>query len=602
MPLYEITGNTQSRFVQAAALLHLLDPVRGEPSAYGLDQDSNTLEQNRERLLKRKFLDSFALICAKKKDGDTVSAACLEEGRPEGTIVRIASNQGVAQSTLAELRELVAVLNGVAAREYAASDKAAEVLQRITSLDAVRIRSYLKDIRSVGDDVRDIVDVSSSAPAFLQLDNAGSFPEWIAHVFTIRDLPLEPASESLVDHVQWALEARRTYLACLKALFPDTLPRWVYAILKLGRYAIASMALLHFASDFPALFNPMLVEPAIAPPRTQFTGMEEMPLTSVLRRIASGPEVTHYISRLAQVWQVQDPEAHFRNVCTLNLPVHAEMQLLNFYDHNPKRKPSFRFIGVSKKSCFLCHWFLTRHPQSFNIAACHQKLYLTWRPPPAADAVIYRRYKAIVTDLAKAMELTAKQELQNRLGLRRPVPPDSTAGVSVSGLMDLNNRSHDAPAISEMVTTSAKSVVREVAPTTSSLRPIPVVDTSSRDEELSWRPWNNSSVGDSCSTTEMMFHVMRLNETQRQDIIALRDVMDRHSGEPSWAKLVDLLMDEAGVGLRDGDFLMVNDRIRVGNERQLLACLQFLRNEKVLNSEVYVYNLSTRSPGVTQQG
>ena len=114
MPIYEVTGNAQSRFVQAAALLHLLDPVRGEPTAYGLDQDSNTLAQNRERLLKRKFLDSFALICARKKDGDTVSAACLEEGLPEGTIVRVASNQGVAKSTLFELRELMTILNGVA--------------------------------------------------------------------------------------------------------------------------------------------------------------------------------------------------------------------------------------------------------------------------------------------------------------------------------------------------------------------------------------------------------------------------------------------------------------------------------------------------------
>jgi hypothetical protein len=36
-----ITGNTQNRFIQAAVLLHLLDPVRGEPTAYGLDRDPN---------------------------------------------------------------------------------------------------------------------------------------------------------------------------------------------------------------------------------------------------------------------------------------------------------------------------------------------------------------------------------------------------------------------------------------------------------------------------------------------------------------------------------------------------------------------------------
>lgn len=114
MPIFEITGNAQSRFIQAAALLHLIDPVRGEPTAYSLDLDSDSVDSDRDRLLKRKLLDSFALICATKKDGDTVSAACLEDGFPEGTVVRVASNQRFAKTTLSELRQLVAILNGVA--------------------------------------------------------------------------------------------------------------------------------------------------------------------------------------------------------------------------------------------------------------------------------------------------------------------------------------------------------------------------------------------------------------------------------------------------------------------------------------------------------
>lgn len=78
MPIFEITGNVQSRFVQAAALIHSLDPVRGDSTAYDPDQGPNVLKRHRERLVKKKFLGFFALICAKKKDGDTVSAACLE--------------------------------------------------------------------------------------------------------------------------------------------------------------------------------------------------------------------------------------------------------------------------------------------------------------------------------------------------------------------------------------------------------------------------------------------------------------------------------------------------------------------------------------------
>ncbi len=108
-----ITGNLRSRFIQAAVLLRMLDPVRGDLTVHGLDQDPHNIDISRERLLKRKFLDSVALICATKKDGDSVSAACMEEGAPQGTVLRIASNSGVGERTLGQLRELVDTLNSI---------------------------------------------------------------------------------------------------------------------------------------------------------------------------------------------------------------------------------------------------------------------------------------------------------------------------------------------------------------------------------------------------------------------------------------------------------------------------------------------------------
>lgn len=109
-----ITGNLRKRFVQATGLLHMLDPVRGEPTTHGLDQDPHEIEAPRERLLKRKFLDSFALVCSIEKDGDSVSAACMEEGAPQGTIIRVASNAGVRQTTLIQLQQILDLLNKVA--------------------------------------------------------------------------------------------------------------------------------------------------------------------------------------------------------------------------------------------------------------------------------------------------------------------------------------------------------------------------------------------------------------------------------------------------------------------------------------------------------
>ncbi len=114
-PLH-ITGNVRERFIQAAALLYLLDPVRGEPTAYSLDEKAHSVQGSRERLLKRKFLDSFALICATRKDADTVSAACLEEGGPGGTVVRIASNAGVTEETQSYLRDILYILRSIAIR------------------------------------------------------------------------------------------------------------------------------------------------------------------------------------------------------------------------------------------------------------------------------------------------------------------------------------------------------------------------------------------------------------------------------------------------------------------------------------------------------
>lgn len=483
--------------------------------------------------------------------------------------------------------------------EYSAADKESEVLTRITSLDIARIRTYLKDIRNIGDDVEDIVESSGSALALYQIDHAGDFGEWFAHIEAVRHTPAESPPEVLVEHLLWATEARRTYLSCLQTLFPNAWPKWVRAIFKLGRYAIASRVLLQFASEYPTFFNPMLVLPAIAPPKVRFIcSREEKPLATVLRRLSSGPEVDEYHSRLAQIWDVRDPEAHFRSTCTLDLPVHAEMQLLNLYDSNPARRPPFRFIGVSKKSCFLCQIFLARHPQCFGISSSHQKLYLTWRPPPTTSPTIYRQYKAIIRDLSTAMESIAKQDLQNRLGLRRRVPPDSTAGVSISGLMD-HNRTSQHISLFGTVTPSPESVVGECPP--SLLQPIPTVDNSSSIEESSCATYTNLPVGHSFATAEMVFHVMRSNQQQKQDIIAMRDVIDARTDEPSWTRLVDLLMDDSGVGFRRGDYLMVNNQIRVGSERQFLACLQYLRNETMLNSAVYVCNSDTVSPNVPRQ-
>jgi len=97
----------------------------------------------------------------------------------------------------------------------------------------------------------------------------------------------------------------------------------------------------------------------------------------------------------------------------------------------------------------------------------------------------------------------------------------------------------------------------------------------------------------SISVLAMVFHFMRADDVNKQNIVSIRDIYDPSIDFPSWVKLLEILKDddECGISFQQGQqFLIVNDRIRVTNERQFLACLQYLLNSNVLNSEALVYN------------
>ena len=222
------------------------------------------------------------------------------------------------------------------------SDTEIDVLLNIIQLDILKIREYVDYLREVKVTFEEpIAAIESRILEFSSqttLPPPQEFLDWFKHIFSIRDLPVDVGPEVLLEYIMWAQKAKKDYLGFLKAAFSardQSLPRWIYTIFKLGRYGVASRALLQLPSEFPVLFNPMTVEPLLAPRKTRFsTRAEEMPLTCVLRRVVES-RAEEFKPRLARVWNTTDAEALFRKSCTFDLVVHAELQLLNFYDHNP---------------------------------------------------------------------------------------------------------------------------------------------------------------------------------------------------------------------------------------------------------------------------
>ncbi len=305
----------------------------------------------------------------------------------------------------------------------------------------IKIRYYLKNLH----DVEDILDECISAvesciiESFTSTSTSQQFLKWFEHIFAIKNLSVNLKLEILIRSIQWVQKVKSHYLDFLKTAFFDKIQlllRWVYTIFKLRRYDIAFRALVQLAYELSAFLNSMIVESVTASSRTSFTIFEnEISLICVLRRIVEA-RTKKYISHLANVWNVVNVENHFQRACFLNLIVHAEMQLVNFYDHNRQCKSFFRFIEVSKKSCYLCHMFLTTHLEFFCISFCHQKLYLSWISSSTTDLSVYRQYKIIIRELSKLMKTAAKHDLADCLDdERRSVSSNFTARVSLSDLM-----------------------------------------------------------------------------------------------------------------------------------------------------------------------
>jgi hypothetical protein len=61
--------------------------------------------------------------------------------------------------------------------------------------------------------------------------------------------------------------------------------------------------------------------------------------------------------------------------------VHAEMQLLLFYETHADIHLVHNYIGLSKRSCYLCAAFIRFHGQ-FVMEGAHQQLYSLWTIPP----------------------------------------------------------------------------------------------------------------------------------------------------------------------------------------------------------------------------
>lgn len=110
--------------------------------------------------------------------------------------------------------------------------------------------------------------------------------------------------------------------------------------------------------------------------------------------------------------------------------VHAEVQLLLYYEENPTPLPP-RIITSNKHACLLCNLFIKAHGR-FLIRSCHGRLYPRWRIPPLDELRLTEpaklRMQQAIDEINHRLELKIKHHLDHAR-LRIPDPQESIVFV-----------------------------------------------------------------------------------------------------------------------------------------------------------------------------
>ncbi|KAK5654258.1 hypothetical protein OQA88_7433 [Cercophora sp. LCS_1] len=436
--LTQIVGDELSRFVVQSTLLHLIDPVRGEPTRTFLDENPESDTSGGQKL-KQKFLDSFALICSTSSSGaETASAVCLEQHLPAGAILRVARNRGLEPRDLTGLEKVLQILQVTARKEKSWSQAESEILGVVVELDKGRILSMAVKIEKHG--IRNSLRGARSRLLTSQLKlDARAIPElrkWLESYPFEATSPHTWSPATMAVLIAWASQARWTYAEQLRILFGPAetkMPPWLDTLHKIARYRSAIKSMVKLAAKQPEVLAGIHIQDVKATgPRPFSLSIGRAPLLAIVKRLV-GEDSGTTMEQLEKRLDTQDVEKKLRSACRLSLTLHAEMQLVVFYEGNPSLAPRMQYMGTSKKACFHCHKYLLQHPLGPQVSACHQKIYPTWMPPPYYTTPGKFRKNAPFVKLSREIENLTKQELKTALAApRRPKNQDSTAGPSLT--------------------------------------------------------------------------------------------------------------------------------------------------------------------------
>ena len=180
-------------------------------------------------------------------------------------------------------------------------------------------------------------------------------------------------------------------LAASDMLDPTSKQSLPIAISKIGRYHSACTYLICAAQKFPC-FDNISVQALRAPSRTRLERATSRPTGSdrLMAILQSRPQTLQdsLQTTMGRAIGGRALDAPFSSSLQAEQPVHAEIQLLFYYEAHPA-SPRPRVICSRKSACFLCDLFIRLHGV-FRVRKTHGRVYDKWTLPEASQPSLPR--------------------------------------------------------------------------------------------------------------------------------------------------------------------------------------------------------------------
>ena len=184
------------------------------------------------------------------------------------------------------------------------------------------------------------------------------------------------------------------FLASIPRLDPSLIVALCNALTKLSHYFTFPIQLLRAAQRYP-MFRTIVVKVVKFAPALKIASIQSMandtPLVRRLRKLIELKSKENLTKKRkttvaeTQIKLYKDLLSQLETIDTSGYPVHAEIQLLTYYECYPAEIIP-RLIVSSKKACYLCNTFFSCHGRFF-IPASHGRIYEKWVLPAALSTL-----------------------------------------------------------------------------------------------------------------------------------------------------------------------------------------------------------------------